>query len=43
MTRKKKEENAVNSLLQHREEALNRVETSFDSTRLKVEWQSTQS
>ncbi|KAF3327186.1 structure-specific endonuclease subunit SLX1 [Carex littledalei] len=43
MTRKKKEKNPINSLLRHREEALNRVETSFDSSRLNVKWQSTQS
>ncbi|XP_078152279.1 excinuclease ABC, C subunit, N-terminal [Carex rostrata] len=43
MTRKKKEENPINSLLRHREEALNKVETSFDSSRLNVKWQSTQS
>ncbi|KAJ1689063.1 hypothetical protein LUZ63_013218 [Rhynchospora breviuscula] len=42
-TRKKKEENAVNSLLRHREEALKKVDTSFDSSRLKVEWQLTES
>ncbi|KAJ4771890.1 Structure-specific endonuclease subunit slx1 [Rhynchospora pubera] len=42
-SRKKKEENAVNSLLRHREEALKKVDTSFDSSRLKVEWQSTES
>ncbi|XP_020099569.1 uncharacterized protein LOC109718006 isoform X3 [Ananas comosus] len=40
MSRKKKEENAVNPVLQHREAALNRVKTEFDCSCLGIEWQS---
>nr|CAD1821948.1 unnamed protein product [Ananas comosus var. bracteatus] len=40
MSRKKKEENPVNPVLQHREAALNRVKTEFDCSCLGIEWQS---
>ncbi|XP_038980638.1 structure-specific endonuclease subunit SLX1 homolog [Phoenix dactylifera] len=40
MPRKKKEGCALNSLLEHREAALNRLRASFDCSFLQVEWQS---
>ncbi|XP_072994706.1 uncharacterized protein [Typha latifolia] len=40
MPRKEKKECPSNPLLQHREEALNRVKTSFDCDYLKIEWKS---
>ncbi|XP_010922217.1 uncharacterized protein [Elaeis guineensis] len=40
MPRKKKEGCVSNSLLQHRESALNRLQASFDCSHLQIEWQS---